>query len=183
MTKFINIRGCNGSGKTTVLRQYAATRSPEVRTVEVPDHKPIPVTYLSNRVAILGDYSPEATGTTAGCDRIKTQQAAKDALKAIEADAVLFEGIIVSTIFQPWSDWSHENNGMVWAFLDTPLDVCLDRIQSRNGGKPINEKLVADKWNGINRVKDKATEAGERVETLNYNKALEELAEIVDDYL
>lgn len=183
MTKFINIRGCNGSGKTTVLRQYAATRSPEVYPVEVPNHKPIPVTYLSNGVAILGDYSPAATGTTAGCDRIKTQQAVKDALETIDADAVLFEGIIVSTIFQPWSDWSHENDGMVWAFLDTPLDVCLDRIQSRNGGKPINEKLVGDKWNTIKRVKHKATESGERVETLDHSIALEELTEIVDDYL
>lgn len=166
-----------------MIRQYAATRSPVVTHVEVPNHKPIPVTHLSNRVAILGDYSPEATGTTAGCDRIKTQQAAKDALLSIDADVVLFEGIIVSTIFQPWSDWSHENNGMVWAFLDTPLNVCLDRIQSRNGGKPINEKLVEDKWRGINRVKDKATEAGERVESLDYSIALEELTEIVDDYL
>lgn len=178
---YINIRGCNGSGKTTLLRQYAEHKNPTVTLIEVDNHKPIPVTFLDNGHAILGDYSPSGFGsTTAGCDKIKTQQAVKDALIAIDAPVVIFEGIIVSTIFKPWSDWSQSVGGMTWAFLDTPLDLCLSRIQSRNGGKPINEKLVADKLRGIERVRTKAVEVGERVEILDHLNALERLTVIAN---
>lgn len=181
--RFINVRGCNGSGKTTLLRMLAAQQPCEVRSVDVPDHKPIPYTLLANNVAILGDYSTATQNcTTAGCDRIKTQKAVKDALSAIPADIVVFEGVIVSTIFQPWLDWSYSHgNGLVWAFLDTPLKVCLERIQARNGGKEINETLVADKHAGIQRVKDKALEAGEIVTELNHLDPLTKLQGIIND--
>lgn len=182
-SKYINIRGCNGSGKTTLLRQLVDhfDTNKELGEVVVDNHKPIPVTYLGDNVAILGDYLSEKSrqSNTAGCDRIKTQKAIKDALEAIQRDIVLFEGVIVSTIFQPWADWSQNNGGMLWAFLDTPIDVCLQRIQHRNGGKPINEQLVVDKFNGINRVMAKAMEAEEYVRIFDHRTALPELVQII----
>ena len=142
--KYINVRGCNGSGKTTLLRCLARDPLCRVINVIVPDHKPIPVTYAPDGLAIIGDYTPAAAGaTTAGLDRIKTQAAAKAVAELVGRDpdvkAVLFEGVVVSTIYGPWQEWSKANGGMIWAFLDTPLEVCLKRIQERNGGKPIKE--------------------------------------------
>lgn len=188
--KFINVRGCNGSGKTTLLRMLARDPLCRVENVHVTHeykdrktqekvrgyHAPIPVTYAPGGVALLGDYTPGATGTTAGCDRIKTQEAAKNALELIAQDpavrVVLFEGVVVSTIYRPWKDWAEANGGMLWAFLDTPLEVCLDRIQKRNGGKPVKEDLVAGKWRTINGVRTKAEKAGLPVEVIRWEAAL-----------
>lgn len=201
MTKpiFVNVRGCNGSGKTTLLRQLAKDPRCKIRTVMVSQeykpkegkkqpagvfectetgklmimHPAIPVTITPEGYAILGDYTPAAAGaTTAGCDRIKTQEATKKALETIaelyDVSHIFFEGVVVSTIFQPWLEWSYEQGGMVWAFFDTPLDICLQRIQKRNGGKPIKEDQVAAKHETISRVKQKALDASETVIALDW---------------
>ncbi len=192
--KFINVRGCNGSGKTYLLRQLATDPACYVHHITVTHwikdkprpgkiqvaHSPIPVTYCPNGIAILGDYTPAQAGaTTAGCDRIKTQEATKKVLELIAGTPnvkfILFEGVVVSTIYGPWKDWAEKNGGMAWAFLDTPLDVCLARIQARNGGKPIKEDQVADKYRTIQRVQEKAFNAGQTVLNLDHTKPLADL--------
>ena len=182
--KFVNVRGCNGSGKTTLLRSLARDPLCRVVSVNVPDHSPIPVTYVPGGLAILGDYTPAAAGsTTAGCDRIKTQAATKGVLEHIasdpEVDIVLFEGVVVSTIFGPWMDWAVQNGGMAWAFLDTPLEVCLSRIQQRNGGKPIKEDQVGDKHRTIARVREKALAHGQYVVDLGWETALRDIKRLI----
>lgn len=178
MKAYINVRGCNGSGKTTLLRFLAKDPACRVAPVTVPDHKPIPITYCPGGIALLGDYTPAATGTTAGCDRIKTQEAVKLALEAVgrdpAVDVMLFEGVVVSTIFGPWAEWAagRASAPMWWAFLDTPLALCLQRIQQRNGGKPIKEDQVADKHTTIARVAQKADQAGLPVTYINHQMAL-----------
>jgi len=196
MTAFINVRGCNGSGKTTLLRSLVKLFTVDERSVvdvEVADHAPIPFTVLRSptrlgySLAILGNYTPEASGqTTAGCDRVKTQQATKDALeKAVgfDVDAILFEGVVVSTIYGPWEEWSKKNGGMAWAFLDTPLPECLRRIQLRNGGKAIKEDQVADKHVTIGRVAFKAAAAGEKVVVLPWESALRRIKELIKELM
>lgn len=183
--KFINVRGCNGSGKTTLLRRLGVLTSC-VRLIEVPDHKPIPVSFTTDGFALIGDYSPEATGTTAGLDRIKTQAAAKEVIQRTAAlnphvKAVLFEGVVVSTIYGPWQEWSKANGGMYWAFLDTPLDICLKRIQERNGGKPIKEDQVADKHRTIARVRDKAIIDNEHVSDIRWECPVDDLVRLIDE--
>lgn len=179
MTHFVNLRGCNGSGKTTILRNlvqldglYAIC---DVYQPHYPEGhekagklrgRPIPATITKSGYAIVGDYRPGVTGTTAGLDRISTQADAKAAILAAGTvpgvRAVLFEGIIVSTIFQGWLDFSDAlGKPMTWAFFDTPVEECLTRVQQRNGGKPINEELVWDKWRSIERVKEKVRMAGQ----------------------
>lgn len=184
--KYINVRGCNGSGKTTLLRSLARDPLCRVINVIVPDHKPIPVTYTPDGIAIIGDYTPAAAGaTTAGLDRIKTQAAAKAVVELVGRDpdvkAVLFEGVVVSTIYGPWREWSRANGGMIWAFLDTPLEVCLKRIQERNGGKPIKEEQVAAKHRTIARVREKALADGEQVRDIHWETALKDLKAILEE--
>lgn len=185
---YINVRGCNGSGKTTLLRSLAKAVQPlSLGVVKPPDHRPIPVTYGQGGIAILGDYTPGATGTTAGCDRIKTQDATKRALEIIgrdpEVKVVLFEGVVVSTIFGPWKDWAECSapGPLWWAFLDTPVSLCLRRIQQRNGGKPIKEELVVDKHLTIDRVREKADMAGLNVVVIDHTRALSELRRLIGD--
>lgn len=208
---YINVRGCNGSGKTTLLRCLA--RSPDCRLVEVhqpvwraedfdhedapeqvltkvgkPKGRPIVATVTPDRLAILGDYTPASAGaTTAGCDRISRQADVKAALLAMgklpDVDAILFEGIIVSTIYSSWQEFSREVGGMTWAFLNTPLDVCLKRVQERNGGKPVKEDQIADKHRGIARVMAKASAAGESVRVLRWDLVLKDIRATIREAL
>lgn len=195
--KFINIRGCNGSGKTTLLRKLVAEdreatvrSTPEGVLVGEAAHKPIPFTFTTSGLAVLGDYLPAKDNqtplpTTAGCDRVKTQAATKKALEWAAAEPgvklVLFEGVVVSTIYGPWREWSRSQGGMAWAFLNTPLDVCLKRIQVRNGGKPIQTEQVADKHRTIARVAGKAREDGEVVYELGFEAPLTNLLAVIAD--
>lgn len=183
--KYINVRGCNGSGKTTLLRCLARDPLCRVVNVTVPDYKPIPVTYTPDGIALIGDYTPAAGATVVGLDRIKTQAAAKAVAELVGRDpdvkAVLFEGVVVSTIYGPWVDWSKANGGMIWAFLDTPLEVCLKRIQERNGGKPIKEEQVAAKHRTIARVREKALADGEQVRDIHWQTAWKDLKAILEE--
>lgn len=192
MKKLINVRGCNGAGKTTVLRCLARDPGCVVDHVTVNHvlrgeectHAPIPVTFTPDGIALLGDYTRNAKGTTAGCDKIKTQGAIKNALHQLaldpRAEVILFEGVVVATIFKPWWDFSDDwDGGMTWAFLDTPLEVCLARIQERNGGKPIKEDQVADKHRTIARVREKALVVGEVVADLHWQTALRDLKDLI----
>lgn len=194
---FINVRGCNGSGKTTVLRKLflrymkQPNTAAELTKVEVPNHRPIPVTLMSNGVAFLGDYFPREAGLgniTAGCDKIKTQEATKAALLTVRSlpgvVVTLFEGVMISTIHKPWAEFAWNNPPFVWAFLDTPLYICQQRITDRNGGRPYNEALVENKWRGINRILEKVkSDPNQTVLVLPWEEPVEPLSLFIQSKL
>jgi len=44
--------------------------------------------------------------------------------------------------------------------LAPPLEVCLQRILERNGGKPINESILRNKWRTVTNSVEYFREAG-----------------------
>jgi hypothetical protein len=182
--RYLNVRGINGSGKTTLLRNLA-TSTDGVRVVETitPEGKsrPIPGTILPSGVALLGDYT---TPVVRGADWIARQGDIKNALVALgtrpDVEVTVFESVIVSTIFEPWLIWERHNGGMVWAFLNTPVRVCRERVSARNGGAAINEELFVEKVHKMQRIRRKARDAyydkPGRVVDLRYDHADEDLA-------
>lgn len=182
MTTLINIRGTNGSGKTTAIRSVMLehTMLPWVLREGKKEHI---LGYVSQdlRIGIVGKY----TTTCGGCDTIKTQDEIKQRIlelkKILKPEGViLFEGVLVSTIFKPWYEFAKEHfGGMTWAYLDTPLGVCLSRIQERNGGKPIKEELVAQKIKTIGATRKKAVEAGEEVLDIDHHNVFSTVRSLV----
>lgn len=183
----INLRGANGSGKSTVafdlMHKFLDQKEIMLASYLTPGGAKRFVTgyhLLNANLVIVGSYNT-ACG---GCDGIKTQELIKKSVMeaAFISKHVFFEGVIVSTLFSGYLDLSRvlENKGgMTWAYLDTPLETCLARIQKRNGGKPINEQLVADKVRSIESTRRKAEAAGERVVTIRHKKALEDVLELL----
>lgn len=160
----VNIRGTNGSGKSTLMR-LLMERFGRVPINCATTNKVIGYEMPGLQARVVGKYET-ACG---GCDTIKTQDEAKHLVHAFStAGNVFFEGVLISTIFGPWLEFSRQHGGMIWAFLDTPLETCLERIQIRNGGKPIKTDQVRDKWEGMRRIADKAKAAGEQVIWLNH---------------
>jgi hypothetical protein len=169
----LNLRGCNGSGKSTIAR--ALFQGEDYHEIDLaPYHTPKGALrhvagYLvpSRSLVVVGPYRTDC----GGCDAVKTQDLVCESVRmaAVRAPNVFFEGVIVSTIFQRYYALSRELGGMVWAYLDTPLEVCLARIQARNGGKEIKEYKVAEKLPMIGSTRRRANAARERVETVSYN--------------
>lgn len=192
----INLRGTNGSGKSTVARHFI-----EVSTAITRHRTPVDLVHYESGgkqrmvegyacetsfgpLVIVGPYKTDC----GGCDAIKTQDlvctAVRNAAKlrplghTERAPHVLFEGVIVSTIFKRYLDLSRELGEMVWAYLDTPLDVCLARIQARNGGEPIKEKLVADKIKSIETTRYKAKAVDEKTVLIPHRDAIRAVTDL-----
>lgn len=178
----VNLRGTNGSGKSTVPHTLIA-QSKDAREVNL-------VGYTTEKGAerfvvgyhlrdldlcIVGKYAT-ACG---GCDGVKTQDLICAAVIAASrvATNVLFEGVIVSTLFSRYLTLAKgfKKRGFTWAYLDTPLKTCLERIQKRNGGKEIKEDLVASKTRAIASTRVKAEVAGQRVKIINHKNAVAEV--------
>jgi hypothetical protein len=63
---------------------------------------------------------------------------------------ILFEGIIAASIKVPFLEFltgkaSEFPRRVSFCFLDTPLEVCLERISKRNGGKTFDQRIVSSK--------------------------------------
>jgi len=123
--------------------------------------------YINNQtgVGVVGKYETDC----GGCDGIKSQDAVVDAVWAMveQAPDTVFEGVLVTTIFDRYLTMAREaqrrREGFTWVFLHTPLKVCLERIQLRNGGKPIKEDLVADKIKSMMSVRHKVRQLPDQV--------------------
>ena len=187
----INLRGANGSGKTFTaeglltepvaiieLLQYI---TPAGRPRVVPGH------LGADKVLLVGKYEK---GKCGGCDTIKTQDMIRSAVKAAadmsQGEVVLFEGVIVSTIFKSYLDFAQQikrlGHQYCWAYLNTPLEVCLQRIKERNKGRPVKEKLVADTVKSISSTRFKAKQVGEWVEVLDWRDPVNQLRGIINDH-
>jgi predicted ABC-type ATPase len=166
MKTFINLRGTNGSGKSTLARCFLGENDAEVTltTFETPKGKVKPIIGYVNpdlNSCVVGDYSTMA----GGLDKVKTFalqfEAIEAALALDDVEVVVAEGVLASTVLGSWAEHAKKlkkelGHRVIWAFFETPVEHCIERIYSRNGGKPIKEDLVRGKWEQIDRVRQKA---------------------------
>lgn len=163
----VNIRGCNGAGKSTIPMSMMDDPNMFVEELRYSDGKRI------GAITVFPSYGWVALGTyfnkTGGLDGIRNMECTKITLYAAlglypEYD-IIMEGILCSTVFSSYSDMFHEieeltdRQVMVLSLLP-PLEVCLERIQRRNGGKPIKEDLVSGKRESVARSHEKFKQEG-----------------------
>lgn len=169
----LNIRGTHGSGKSTIVKslieRYPSTelfgenpRRPDGYRVDVP--------WLGRPVMVIGSYRT-ACG---GCDGIQPYSLIWPRIVAYSAEGhVLFEGALVSSSYGNIGRASEAfGDDAVFAFMDTPLDVCLDRIRRRRAAKgktePLNPKNTADKHRNVETSLAAFRAAGRRIEFLDH---------------
>lgn len=182
----INIRGTSGSGKTTVVRGLMAAAQTEQLFADDsrgnlfgPVH---PEAYALHGISsrptyLIGSYEQ----VCGGCDSISTQDGICDRVRKYAAlGHVVFEGLLLSHLYGRYEALDRElGQPYVWAFLDTPLEVCLDRVRARRIARGVTKELnptnTTQKWGDMRRVAAKAKHAELDVRWLDHNKAVEEV--------
>lgn len=163
MRALVNIRGCNGAGKSTIPMSMMDDPQMYVHEIKGSDGKRI------SAITVFPTYGWVALGTyfnkTGGMDTLRnndiTRMTLYVALDGFPEYNVLMEGIMASTIRSTYIDLFHEvedyyqNQGeelkVIILSLLPPVEVAISRVYSRNGGKPIQEEAVRGKWETVAR--------------------------------
>lgn len=149
----VNLRGTHGSGKSTVVRRILDRYEAQP---EGQDKKGKPMGYvisLSNgsKLHVVGSYKNDC----GGCDGIQPYSEIWPRVVAYAARGhVLFEGALVSSSYgNIGRDSEVYGECFVFAFMDTPLEVCLERIRqrrlARGNDKPVDRRNTENKYNSI----------------------------------
>lgn len=163
----VNVRGCNGSGKSTI--PMSMLDDPDMYVVEkLYKGKPRKVftVFPNYGWVVLGSYHNKCGGLDGYVDTAMILKAAWLAVKKFPEYNILMEGVIPSTVYSTYEKLFTEINKkypdlmIVVLSLLPPLEVCLERIQQRNGGKNIKEEQVASKWNTVAKNAEKFAQAG-----------------------
>lgn len=168
MRVLVNIRGCNGAGKSTIPMSMMDDPEMFVQELIGSDGKKI------SALTVFPTYGWVALGTyfnkTGGLDTLKNNEVTRMTLYAAldmfpEYD-VLMEGIMASTIRSTYIDLFHEVEQaykelkVIIVSLLPPVEIAISRVYSRNGGKPIKEDAVRGKWETVERNAKYFAEAG-----------------------
>ena len=165
--QIVNLRGCNGSGKTHAVRTFL-----ELLPNEAIGGKPKkPAGYrvdasswgITIPIFVVGSYE----NTCGGLDGISTQQETSDRIvRASEFGHVLAEGLLVSKSGPNGHTMPIlRDHGAILAFLDTPWEVCLERVLARRAAagndKPFDpDKTMSQAFKGCRRSAELLTQTG-----------------------
>lgn len=165
----VNLRGCNGAGKSTIPMSMMDDPEMYVHDIMGSDGKRI------SAITVFPSYGWVALGTyfnkTGGLDTLKNNEVTKmtlyAALDGFPGYNVLMEGIMASTIRSTYIDLFHEVEQYYGKQLKVliisllpPVEVAISRVYSRNGGKPIKEDAVRGKWQTVARNVSAFADAG-----------------------
>jgi hypothetical protein len=185
----LNIRGSSCSGKSTNLYRLLQ----EYPSVEVWERvgwnkkKPRQVGHLvAGGLFVVGPYA--TTAKTGGMDMLmpgKTELVTLWLERNCRAyPHVIFESMMASLAIGRYSDLRKRLGPpgvILFAFLNTPLEVCRERIMSRSGGKGptgkgINEAATVDhQWKRIQQIRERLQERHEVCTTFDYQNSYEEM--------
>jgi thymidylate kinase len=196
MSVIINLRGTSGSGKTTAVRSFLnfpantlhrKVTSPKGKTTEKVAGYQIYPPRLHNPLYLVGSYE----NVCGGLDGVGTQDdCAKLITKAYLFGNVLCEGLLLSSVSSGATVpaamiEAAGKDRVIFAFIDTPLEVCLDRVrarrQERGETKPFNETNTRKKYEDTQAARQRLIDEGCRVADIPHNDAAGSLYQLFMD--
>lgn len=186
--KIVQIRGSNGSGKTTILKQ--ACDICNLKQIKIAINETLTTICVdeNKKIVVLGKYDVGCGGV----DRFKDYQHIIDTLIyvvcKIQPQLILFEGVIASQslkfcckikdIFKRYNCEYYVIN------LNTDINVSLKRIYQRNGGKQIKEEQVLQKQIQILKSHRKMIEKGFAAKLIDTTHIkIENMWKLIESYL
>lgn len=190
-----NIRGPNGSGKSHIVHQllkkygYLELKLPytnkdgemeeEYVGLHVWDRLNLRIVGLYDTQCGGGDWYLAGRGGTK-----KTNDDLERLIERMHVDGinVLFEGFMISGSFSRWSEFA-KRHPVTFLCLDTPLNICVDRIVkrriARGNNRPFNPQNVTDGHRQHMLNIKHLRNAGHTVIELHYRTAVEETERIL----
>lgn len=156
----IKIHGTSGAGKTTAVRDFMALAHEVIPQgkKDRPEAYELDFHELKDRVYVLGSYE----NTCGGMDSVPTSDQQIALIHKYAAIGhVVYEGLLMSTYYGKLGEVVHHTYGSshVWAFMDTPIQVCIDRVKKRRleagNVKPLNEDNTRGRVKSINALRAK----------------------------
>jgi hypothetical protein len=147
-------------------------------------------------VLVVGSYRTACGGLDAVPDFGTSFNAIDGAIRVHQGfgrptpeQAIIAEGVLSSTVWGSWGEYAKNlrrgEARLAFCYLDTPLEVCLERIRRRQeaAGKvrDIKTQLVKDKIKAIAATREKALAAGHAVYDLPFETSAAALAAIMTD--
>ena len=175
----------HNSGKTTIVKNLLAASKTKPKPIfgvlgpRQPEAYQLQLEKRKKPLFVLGPYYGVPTS---GADVITTN--GLDVLiflleKYRKKGDVLYEGIIVSNNYGSVGEYLHsQKKDVVVAFLDTPLEVCLEGLKARQltairQGK--SDQHLREHYKRILRVRERMAGLGFRTETVSRDSAAEKI--------
>lgn len=177
----LNIRGTHGSGKSSIVKHILTQHTHQpLGSGKRPEGYKVSIPGLSKPLYVVGPYQT-ACG---GADAIQPYDLIwPRVLRYARLGHVIFEGALVSSCVGAVGEALAKRKDAVACFLDTPLELCLERIQTRRALKgdhrPLDPKNTAAKHASSQRARGRLEELGLRCVTLNHKKANKQVLELL----
>ena len=183
--KAFNLRGTNGSGKTWVARQLLQMSNATNDKFLSHAKSKRPLAYrgslMDKPFVLLGSYEIGC----GGCDTIPSVHIVADMLTGLresgEDGLVFYEGLMIShmigTVGAAVKGWGDDH---VMGFLDTPMDVCIQRVRDRRlakgNTKPFDpEKTLIKDYGSVRAARKNAIAADFTVVDIDHSDALNDV--------
>jgi shikimate kinase len=191
----INIRGTNGSGKSTIARSFLQ-RAPyteifgslgpkraEAYMVRLPRSSSH---VIPKWLYLIGPYQTATGGVDAlplsSDELVAMLERYHRRCKTNTPGHMLFEGVVISTYFGAVGEFLVRNKlDSKVVYLDTPLQTCLNSISKRSGDSA-RVKNVEAKIKAIQSTRARLEEAGVSTTTLSRDGAFEEISRWLNEW-
>jgi hypothetical protein len=175
--KILKLHGCSGAGKTTAVRELMLGAN--ILHEVTPDGANKPEAYVleydnwDTPIVVLGSYK----NNCGGMDSYPSD--APSIIRLIEdwrdEGHVIFEGLLLSTYYGAVGKYLEQfGDDAIFAFMDTPILTCLERVTRRRdvqkSKNKFNPQLTVDKYNAIERLKNKCMAGGRRVISVDHTR-------------
>ncbi len=167
----VKLHGTSGAGKTTLARAFLKNPVPfknekgkiEGYRCEGP---------FGGALYILGSYE----NVCGGCDGLSASRQIELLHEYAPKGDLIYEGLLASEYYGKLGEASERyRRDHVFAFLDTPIELCIERVKARRivmgNNKPFNEVNTRERIKKIEALKRKLIFMGRPVVTLNYETA------------
>ena len=185
----LRVAGTFGSGKTTAVRQFINTYPSEILKTnnKIAGYRlNLSEAGIFVPLYVIGKYDNVCGGT----DSINTQAEIADRImRAHQYGHVLYEGALVSAsgLAGQVTQTIHPTECDVYAFLDTPKELCIERViarrKSAGNDKEFNPKNLIDKFDSVvNCYKNLKNAGGYDVRLIDHMNTHEPLLNLIREY-
>lgn len=187
MKYLLNIRGANGSGKTTSVRDYLENHKLEDDELELSNGTKVPVNICDNSI-VLGRYCGNKTD---GLDPFNGEKLQKtiilEAIKKYQSEVIIFESLTMSSGYKPVLRMASMAKSMGYKWIAVYLYLNFDERYKRlcgRAGRPISTLYVTSVLQSCERAMKELSKNGILCKYINTSEIpREDMSNIVNNII